>query len=886
MSNIEIKNLLENHLRKSGIETCDIHIEWDPHGGLRIALISKEFENISEGKRRRLVFDCISEPIVWLIVSTPSELSQDGLQDNPLGDVKSSNIPLWPDVLARGIYHGEIEPCYPSDLENDLERPITVTFYSLRGGVGRSTALAYTAWLLSNQKKRVVCVDMDLEAPGLAALFGVNKQVDNEYGVASLLFQYDMGEVPDLSKCLLPVDDEGFLFLLPAGRPTAEYADILSHLEPDAWYREEENPLKKLFAGLRKNLPFQPDVLLVDSRTGISTLSAPLLFEQADISVIVFFPHPQAKEGTEALVNGLKASRSWREITIEGQRKELTPEPRFLASLLPSSEVGKQYKKRALNWVNEWLDIKDNDFFSAEEITHFIPYNETLATEDFVSGSDEFARPFVPVAEWAQRFVPTDIEKAMTENSARDQNKEKALEELSFDTDTAERQDKQVFLNSFLKTGIIKRALRPDVPLVLGRKGTGKTSVFRALITKEFQNEKKVEPIIVNPASKVGFKEWHLSSDGFAAIDKELVKSDKMDWKQFWLAYIVINLILQGNFSNIDEIIPETLSGMNLTDITQESFIEKLDFLSKETTRIGLYFGEVLQAIDKRVNKQHHLLFDGLDVGFGSGDKDRKRRKDSLVGLFTLLTEWEGRLNNLNFKVMLREDIWRKLKFENKTHLYGRSVVLKWSDQLQYLKVIIKQAFGSPAFQETVKIATKGDDNMKNIPLERWSDSDVSAAWNALAGERMAGGKTAFTKNWVWARLGDANGDHAPRHLNLLFDFVLKWERDQQKKNPYERSLIRPKALIENLPEVSERAIASLIDEEFKELETLKEKMREIGGTPFSANKLKDISREDIDLAREVGLIKIHEGTEGDVTRYSVPELYRWGLNMGRKGPV
>lgn len=41
-----------------------------------------------------------------------------------------------------------------------------VTFYSYKGGTGRTMALANTAWILAANGKRVLAVDWDLEAPG------------------------------------------------------------------------------------------------------------------------------------------------------------------------------------------------------------------------------------------------------------------------------------------------------------------------------------------------------------------------------------------------------------------------------------------------------------------------------------------------------------------------------------------------------------------------------------------------------------------------------------------------------------------------------------------------------------------------------------------------
>ena len=87
---------------------------------------------------------------------------------------------------------------FASDLDDDLPSPVVVAFYSLRGGVGRSTALAYTAQLLARAGHTVLCVDMDLEAPGLAALFGKEQEVLPGKGVVALLQSFEMGSEPDV----------------------------------------------------------------------------------------------------------------------------------------------------------------------------------------------------------------------------------------------------------------------------------------------------------------------------------------------------------------------------------------------------------------------------------------------------------------------------------------------------------------------------------------------------------------------------------------------------------------------------------------------------------------------------------------------------------------
>ncbi len=64
-----------------------------------------------------------------------------------------------------------------------------VTFYSYKGGVGRSMALANTAVLLARQGKRVLVVDWDLEAPGLERYFTYFKSEDPNKGLLDLLIE-------------------------------------------------------------------------------------------------------------------------------------------------------------------------------------------------------------------------------------------------------------------------------------------------------------------------------------------------------------------------------------------------------------------------------------------------------------------------------------------------------------------------------------------------------------------------------------------------------------------------------------------------------------------------------------------------------------------------
>ena len=71
-----------------------------------------------------------------------------------------------------------------------------IVFFSIKGGVGRSTALAATAWSLAQEGKRVLVLDLDLESPGLSsALLPSERQP--MYGIIDWLIEdlVDNGDV-------------------------------------------------------------------------------------------------------------------------------------------------------------------------------------------------------------------------------------------------------------------------------------------------------------------------------------------------------------------------------------------------------------------------------------------------------------------------------------------------------------------------------------------------------------------------------------------------------------------------------------------------------------------------------------------------------------------
>lgn len=850
----------------------------DPYYGIWVSVTSDEFNSTTPRARRERVQALVpDQEIVRFELLTPEEATF-AEREEPAFAAPPIQLPLWPEALASGNAD-EITVVFPSDDYSTLPSPVIATFYSLRGGVGRTTALAHAARIIAQQGLTVLCVDMDLEAPGLSSMFDIEDRVGQHMGVVPLLAAAEAsGEIEHLDDHVLRVTEDDKLFLLPAGHPGPEYARLLSHLDPTAWYSDDEiNPLRLLVEAIT-SLTEKPDVVLIDSRTGISPLAAPLLFDVSDINVITFYPHPQTKTGTRALTRALLAARSRRSTA----NSKITPEVRFIVSPVPSTpEVRELYAERAQDWIGDWLSVARNGagnpaFEALEDIIQVISYKESLAASDSVMRGDGTG-DFNVVADWITGLVePRDLLGEQAEEGP-EPTKAEVLASLQFAGETAENQALEELHGTFLSTDDVDRALALDTVVVIGRKGTGKTAVFRRLA------EAETAIAVTSPPGLDTHQSWTPDADVYKELERMMRQRD-LEWRQVWPA--IVGLAIRQSLADVPQPgwvsepigIPSDGKHYTKTDLLRD-----VNILLAQP-QASLLVGEWLQGIDRRLDVDHALLFDALDTGFGNTDADRRRRTEGVAGLLTSVAAQGPQFHRLKFKVMLREDIWREISVPNKSHL-TRSAHLKWANKIDYLRVAIKQAWRSEPYRNLVASRlNKPGFRLQETPVEYWPEDFVRNSWVILAGERLAGGQTAYTDNWVWSRLADGNGDHAPRALAQIMTAAVEMERAFEAGNAYSRSIIRPRALVEALDEVSESALDALQRDEFPELEPLLTRLRQIGSTPFAAEQLDGAPPDLVRLAVEVGLLEAVAGARDKAERYRVPEMYRKALDMSRKG--
>ena len=199
-----------------------------------------------------------------------------------------------------------------------------VTFYSYKGGVGRSMAMANVADILARRGASVLMVDFDLEAPGLEQYFQVPQASARAHdGLINLLasFKESMAvggraDFRDLDRFIFPIYQNlaggGKLDLMPAGRREGAdldaYATAVRSFDWQDFYFNWEGEL--FFEWLREELtPKRYDLVLVDSRTGVTEMGGICSYQLADQIVMLCAANRQNLRGTENVADDFTSSR-------------------------------------------------------------------------------------------------------------------------------------------------------------------------------------------------------------------------------------------------------------------------------------------------------------------------------------------------------------------------------------------------------------------------------------------------------------------------------------------------------------------------------------------------------------------------------------------------
>ena len=246
-------------------------------------------------------------------VSTPDDLFDDRLKDLS-GSLK------W--RLSHPGFDGEVNLVDRRVVGGDWLRtpapapkmPVRFAFASIKGGVGRSTALCVIAAHFAARGRRVLAIDMDLEAPGLGNMLLPGETLP-EFGLLDWLAERSIGPVEDEFYADLVAPSwlgggHGRVDVIPAiGRrslrnPTNVLAKLArAYLGGPAENHETPSFVREVRVAIdRMSNPLSYDVVLIDSRAGLHETTAAAIL---GLGAHVFFfgeNQPQTFAGYELLL--------------------------------------------------------------------------------------------------------------------------------------------------------------------------------------------------------------------------------------------------------------------------------------------------------------------------------------------------------------------------------------------------------------------------------------------------------------------------------------------------------------------------------------------------------------------------------------------------------
>jgi hypothetical protein len=310
----------------------------------------------------------------------------------PLADRLGNILPdvFVVDRLAQEATWESIEDPSP-----DVPR---VVYYSIKGGVGRSTALAASAWALAEAGKRVLVLDLDLESPGLSSsLLPADRQP--AFGITDWLVEDLLGNgdavIQDLY-ALSPLSRNGDILVVPAhGRDPGEYISKLGRVwmpsfQADGTRQMWSVRLSRLLRELECR--HQPDIVLIDSRAGIDEIASACVTDLGASCIYLF-----ALDGLQTWTGYRLLFQHWLQ---HGVTQRIRDQVQLVGAMMPTWHDQIQQAKEELNEqsFNLFLEsLYDEQSASINDFEDLCPFS--FALED--SNAPHFPL-FIP---WNQSFA-------------------------------------------------------------------------------------------------------------------------------------------------------------------------------------------------------------------------------------------------------------------------------------------------------------------------------------------------------------------------------------------------------------------------------------------------------------------------------------------------
>lgn len=760
-------------LRDAYIEDPDrewLDVNVSAMGLIDITIVSNKFAGLTSSERQQDIAQRLSEDVVerlgFLYLFTSDEADEIDLSPSAVPEDEEPRT--WIELANLAI--NQNKP--PGSYERADNVPRTVAFYSYKGGVGRTTALVHTAAILAQRGNKVLVVDLDLEAPSLHLVFP-QLHPKPKYGMVDYLYErayapqnaYQV-HVSEMFGEVRLENTSGRLFVIPAGQMSLNFLAKMDDLKLSAL---QGSSIWKAFTQEINN-QLHPDIILVDSRTGINEWGAFSLLEAADDIILFMYPNEENHEGLKVITEALQVLKNNSIQSIN-----------LVLSNVPATKDGKERARSYWKSIQQTLTgsgstAAENDAdLEADVEPIVIYYNADMALAEGYP-LESVASVYAPIAD----LIDEEVEQSKRRSILSETDRGEIIRSLTFPT--VEVTDPRFDLRkTFQRTSSFDKFVDEHTAVIRGQTGTGKTTLYWLMLNHvEHANTlAKGRLAAVYPISAHGKYKASPGREAFRFWSGQF--GDANSWEALWRGYAILRLYQEGRlpslgsqaFARLDSLFQRVPTQSvewtaDLTDILlQLATDHELRQLAKDLVH------EIDQAL-QAMNQSVWLLYDELEEALHASGCDPT---EVWEGLFSFVRSLDvQQLSNVKCKVFVREDIWQRLNFADKRHFNGRDVQLQWT-RIDFMRLALRQVFQSDHYRQLV------EQHFPIQAIDSASEGDVRDALQILWGLKRENKRNSkYVAQWLYDRLSDASGTTFPRLLGVLLDAVKEHELGLEKQ--------------------------------------------------------------------------------------------------------
>lgn len=780
---------------------------------------------------------------------------------------------------------------------NPIGKIPIVTFYSYKGGMGRTTTMvAYAISLAAKdnalKNKRVVIVDCDLEAPGYLNFFDLSEHKGLKSGKKNGLVEFisdaqfvSNSEKLDINDYIINVgldNDNSFaynnldnIWLVPAGNLNEGYSDLESSMDRNDYLeglakinlssvQSVVDSFNLLFEKIQETI--KPDIILIDSRTGFNDIFGTAALYLSSCVVGFFGFSRQTQPG---LINLLK----------EYYKPSNSFKLELVFSILPENaqeEWINKHKKQVL----EYLNYIGNE---AKDYPSFLYLHRNVLLEKIGTGDVQSDSEFVKLIQKKQfddyrllfdRLNERYFKKGATQKYSSDmpaiQLRNVVLKNLKDSLRNVSNfaEDTQINEEQFFYRECMIELFDPKKFLIQGYKGTGKTYLYKALadtgIAANIQEwagvtgENIYDPIFVNilPTNE--------SSLVFDNIRYSGIEEPEFYFNTFWQIYTWNVLLLLPEFETIknQSVLKKYIQPISGAGYAKEALVRIDELINKGVDTLITIEKDItcINEFLKTKNKRLFVLYDRLDTCINP------LRWNKAVS--PLINYWRTNcesFSNISPKIFVRTDLFKQIEGTNTARLENSIIHIEWSIGEVFgffFKLIFSNENASNAYWAIAKKVGIDSNYIKNtqksfekFPRNQFkslSNAEMTPIIRVFFGNKVKVGDANLGTPWEYFEKELANADNTAISLRPFINTM--------DSNAVDKALARTERYVQNgiiSPEIyasksvreetTEKYFADLTQDAFsKDLLRFKEVIRSSVGEPFRYKSLSEKQFEDL----------------------------------------